>query len=634
MHIQDAPGVNSLTELSSVEKAVLGAIFHKHAGQPFSTMMTTAECALESLSRAEAMMAFVVLRQKGWVEAVRKTWGERLYYIPATLIPLLTVTYAERVGCLVKPYLSDYHAGISKNNSIRSNEVKSDKVNLVREGKPDTAPELLHVMAWMVREGADQGLPLTNKGTLHKKMVQRLSKMTVLVPEDFEGLGIRYAHADVYPIQVAVILDLLLSLGLIVKEHNRLRVSHDHLYCWLSLSWSSMHREIYNVCMDRYGATEPRLQHFRYQLSTLGQTQNEWLGITAITSEVGGTEVAAESQEIGGSSDSPYVAHVRGWLHALAGLGYGEVGENAAGKPFFRWLIEPAALLGAGNDSLMDTNENAYYVQPDFEIMVPPDVTPQIRWNLEHCAELINRDRMSIYRITKERVLGAAEIGFTSDKMVRFLRLYSGTEMPEQVALAIQHWGREIDRSHMEAGQSQNTGQHNRGEEVGNLHTWLYEFRCESSEKLNLTVAEQMADESMVRLESKEELFYVNGRQGLVDSGLNLHAVDQDKSITEQSGLFPGYGEIPQMWHNEWRGYHMSTARQIAKKAIEWQTKLGLELDDDIVYVIPDQIHGHEDWTLTGWYISDAETNPAERRTFSPSEWNKIRLIIPNHAKT
>lgn len=633
MHTQGAPVVNTLTELSSVEKAVLGAIFHKHAGQPFSAMMTTAECALEGLSRAEAMTAFVVLRQKGWVEAVCKTWGERLYYIPDALIPSLTVTYAERVGCLVEPHVPDHQAGISKSNSISSDEVKSDKVNLVREGKPDVAPELLHVMAWMVRESTDQGLPLTNKGTLHKKMVQRLSKMTVLVPEDFEGLDIRYAHADVYPIQVAVILDLLFSLGLIVKEHNRICVSHDRLYRWLSLSWSSMHREIYNVCMDRYGATEPRLQHFRYQLSTLGPAQNEWLGIKTITSEVGGTDVATKSKEIEGFSDSSYVAKVRGWLHALAGLGYGEVGENEARKLFFRWLIEPATLLDAGNDSSMDTNKNAYYVQPDFEIMVPPDVTPQIRWNLEHCAELISRDRMSIYRITKERVLGAAEIGFTPDKMVCFLRIYSGTEMPEHVALAIQQWGREIDRLHIEA--SQNTGQHNRGEGVGYLHSWLYEFRDESSEKLNLTEAEHMADESTARLGmSKEELFYIHGRQGLIESGLNLHAYDQDKSITEQSSLFPGYGKIPEMWHNEWRGYHISTARQIANKAIEWQTKLGLELDNDIVYVIPDQIHGHEDWTLTGWDISDVGATPAERRTFSPSEWSKIRLIIPNHVKT
>ena len=35
MHTEGTPVVNTLTELSSVEKAVLGAIFHKHAGQPF-----------------------------------------------------------------------------------------------------------------------------------------------------------------------------------------------------------------------------------------------------------------------------------------------------------------------------------------------------------------------------------------------------------------------------------------------------------------------------------------------------------------------------------------------------------------------------------------------------------------------
>ncbi|MFB8375413.1 helicase-associated domain-containing protein [Paenibacillus taichungensis] len=599
-------------------------------------MLTSADWAVDGLSRAEAVTAFIALRHKGWIKAVRKSWGERLYYIPESLLSLLTIAYTTRVGEFVQQKVKVLQDEITQDNSISSSEVQH--VKIVREAKPDIAAELLHVLAWIVREGQAQGgLPLTSKGTIHKKMVQRLSRMTVLGPEDFAELGIRYDHEDVYPVHVALVIDLLLSLGLIDKAHNRMNVSPDCLYHWLTMPWSSMHREIYSVCMDRYGIAEPKLQHFRQQLLMFASREIEWLNITAGTIDYDSPEEAMESRESGGSSGPSFIAHIRGWLDLLAGLGYGELGESAAGELFYRWQIDPKILLNLANDDEENVGKNTIFVQPDFEIMVPPDVTPQVRWNLEMGADLVSRDRMSIYRMTKERIIAASEVGLTADVMINFLRRYAGSGVPEHIELAIQQWGQEAERLHMDAGQ--NVDQDEATDKVKKKNTWIYESRSELLEKLNRTESEVIADESIIGadefkdgLEVPKELFYIRGRVGLIQEDFKLHTYEQDHSITEQSGLFPGYGEIPEMWHNEWRGYHVSTARQIAAKAIEWQTKLGLKLDSNIVYVIPDQIQGHEDWTLTGWYISEGGTDPAERRTFSPNEWNQIRLIIPNHA--
>ncbi|WP_315793142.1 helicase-associated domain-containing protein [Paenibacillus sp. BIC5C1] len=633
MHTQGKLDVNSLKELSCVERAVLGVIFCKYAGQPFSNMLTSAEWAVEGLSRAEAVTAFIALRHKGWIKAVRKSWGERLYYIPESILSLLTIAYGARVGQFVQKKVNILQDDMIQAKFISENEVQNMKI--VREGKPDIAAELLHVLAWMVREGQAQGgLPLTSKGTIHKKMVQRLSRMTILGPEDFAELGIRYDHADVYPVHVAFVIDLLLSLGLIEQVHSRIYVLADRLYHWLSLPWSSMHREIYSVCMDRYGVAEPKLQHFRYQLLMFASRENEWLNITAGTIDYDSLEETMESRESRGPS---FIAHISGWLDLLAGLGYGEVGESAAGELFYRWQIDPEILLNLKDDEAEHVGNNTIFVQPDFEIMVPPDVTPQARWILEIGAELMSRDRMSIYRMTKERIVAASEIDLTADVMINFLRRYAGSGVPEHVELAIRQWGQEAERLQMDAGQ--NVDQDEATDKVKKKDTWIYESRSELLEKLNRTDSEVIADESIVGADEFEdglkvpkELFYIRGKVGLIQDDSKLHTYEQDYSITEQSGLFPGYGEIPEMWHNEWRGYHVSTARQIAAKAIEWQTKLGLKLDNHIFYVIPDQIQGHEDWTLTGWYISEGGTDPAERRTFSPNEWNQIRLIIPNHA--
>lgn len=637
MHTQGNLDVNSLKELSCVERTVLGVIFCKYAGQPFSNLLTSAEWAVDGLSRAEAVTAFIALRHKGWINAVRKSWGERLYYIPESLLSLLTIAYEARVGQFVQQKVNVLQNDMTQAKSISNNEVQ--KVNIVREGKPDIAAELLHVLAWLVREGQGQGgLPLTSKGMIHKKIVQRLSRMTVLDPKDFAELGIRYDHADVYPVHVALVIDLLLSLGLIEKAHNRMHVSSDRLYHWLSLPWSSMHREIYSVCLDRYGIAQPQLQHFRHQLLMFASRENEWLSIAAATLyRDNNPEETIENSESGGSLGPTFSTHIRGWLNVLAGLGYGEVGESTAGELFYRWQIDPKLLLNLANDEAEHEGKDTIFVQPDFEIMVPPDVTPSVRWNLDIGAELISRDRMSIYQITKERIVAASEIGLTADVMINFLSRYAGSGLPEHVELAIQQWGQEAERLYIDAGK--NVDEDEATDTLKKRDTWIYESRSKLPEELTRTESKAIADESIVGangfnvgLEVQKELFYIRGRVGLIQGDTNLHTYEQDHSITEQSGLFPGYGEIPEMWHNEWRGYHVSTARQIAAKAIEWQTKLGLKLDNNIVYVIPDQIHGHEDWTLTGWSIADGDTDPAERLTFSPNEWNQIRLIIPDHA--
>lgn len=58
----------------------------------------------------------------------------------------MTSAYAQRVGITV--------------------EQITQHAQVLQEGKPDIAAELLHLVAWIEREG----LPLTGKGTIHKKV--------------------------------------------------------------------------------------------------------------------------------------------------------------------------------------------------------------------------------------------------------------------------------------------------------------------------------------------------------------------------------------------------------------------------------------------------------------------------------
>ena len=602
MYGHEAAELDEIMELLPTEHSVLGALFHKHAGQPFSAMMTTAESAEEGLSGAEARLGFIRLRQKGWIKAVRKTWGENLYYIPLRYIPALTVAYAHRVG--EHPLLKQEN-GQKKSGTQR---VTSDQIHVIREARADIAAEIIHILAWIAREG----LTLTNKGTIHKRMLQRLSTLTHLCPDDFAALNLNYEHPELYPAHVAIMLDMLLALGLLHKDQGKIQVHAETLGLWLEQSWSSMHREIFKVCLERYGVTHPAEQHFRYRLVLLGKGQETWFNIADLIPQY----IKGEA-----NSDAGLPEYAQNWLNALAGWGYGESGENAAGDLFFRWLVEPDALLHWEAQQELDSAKNVFFVQPDFEIMVPPEVVPQVRWKIENCAELLSCDRMSIYRISKEQILNASHRGFTSDKVVEFLSQYAATGVPEHVYLAIQQWGNEGERS--KAQSEGNTSEFHRVMPI--------DFICSEASGENRS-SEIHGHEPRVGLDGLRESFYVHGREGLIKNEPDTASwYKQEQPVAEQSDDLPAYSSIPDMWHNDWRRYHMSTTRQITAKAIEWQTKLGLKNEQSEVYIIPDQIHGQDDWTLTGWIVPESDERTIERCNISLMDWDKIRIIVPEH---
>ncbi|WP_145151243.1 helicase-associated domain-containing protein [Paenibacillus xylanexedens] len=558
--------IDSWSKLTLVEQKVLGAIFHKHAAQPFSSLLQREQWAVEGLSVAEAQSTFANLRQQRWIESVHKSWGERLFYIPASLMETLTIAYVQRVGLTVEQMTIHAH--------------------VLQEGKPDIAAELLHLIAWIGREG----LPLTGKGTIHKKTIQKLSAITVLSSTDFNGLGIRYEHSDLYPIHVAILLDLLLSLNLVQKAEGRIRIVDHQLQQWLKLSWGQMHREIYQACVDRYGNTEPTLQHFRHQLAVLSPGKNVWCRIVNSTCE----------------------PQIRGWLYALAGWGYGDVGEDQSGALAFRWLIEPQSLLNLRQEAVGEAEPCGFYMQPDFDMLVPPGAGPDVIWMLEQCAERVTRDRMSIYRMTREQIISAIAKGHALHEVMEFLDQYALTGVPENVRIALADWGKETD-----------------------VATVTVDQYMEPTKASTSSAEDQKLFEKDV-LSSEHSSFYTPGNQGLVDVPASLHGLEHDHSVIEKKFSLLGFEEIPETWYKEWRRYHSSTARQIAAKAIEWQTKLGIQQDHGTQYLIPHQVDGHEEWTLSGWCMLDSSehTSETEWRTFSPSQWDTMRLILPDDVIT
>lgn len=614
----------TLIGLTPEEKLLLKHCFIRYAGQPMEEAAPVRLLA-GRLSGAECRIAVLGLRQKGWLDAVVKTWGERLLFIPAARLPVL------------------YSLLLSK-----------ERVTPDAGGQPETLLEagegmearLLHVLAWIVRNG----LPLTSKGTVHKRALTRMNELSPFKESSLRSLGLQYAHSDIYSLPAAVLLDLLLSLGLLVKDTSAYTVHTPALFSWIRLPQTQMSRWILLTVMERYGRSNPAAQHVRGLLCSAGTRTEEWLAVDPLL------ELLRQAEAV---VDLDLREEADQWMTVLAEFGLADKGMTDAGSLFIRWRI-PAAEMLKPDFSPAEPEQNGFYVQPDFEIIVPPECGFEIRWLLECCAGQTSAGRMSMYRLSRESITEAVESGMELQALEGFLMAYSFNGIPDNVLHAIRQWAGGTARTSFAAvtllrcrsreeadiaagdprlsGLLERLGEHDfiipPGEEervrkalaaIGltprkgteGSGSSVPSFPLPSQESLGTSAEPEHAD------------FYAEGRPGLVYSGKTLHFYDKDAEVPSPESFFPGRSSVPSSWTSQLRSYHPSTARQIMEQAVEWQTAVMLRSGDQDMVWLPEAVSGGAEWQVTGWFRSPEGTDRQAKTVLKPSDWREMRLLLP-----
>ncbi|MGQ3477653.1 helicase-associated domain-containing protein [Paenibacillus sp. TY11] len=680
---------DSWNELSSDELLVLRRCFIRYAGQPMKEEEPI-QLTRGALSGVETKLALHGLRVRGWLEAVTKSWGERILYIPVHRLP-------------------DLYDMLLEQNPM--NIMHTDHPMTVHEAMTGLESELLHALSRI----AVQGVPLTAKGTIHKRSLQKLNELTPFRPEDLEGLGLHYAHAELYPVQTVVMMDLLLSLGLLVKETVSFRIQEAELATWIRLSAWQMRKHIFATLMERYGKAEASMQHFRYMLCAAYRYVGTegWLSIKCLLQWM--LQVGLIAQESSSGEDSKnsalldfvstlsnsesyegetvsdfslnghYMDEMKGWLKALTAFGMGDWGQATSGELCFRWNVSVVDMLRFNNDKDTQQEQGTFYVQPDFEILVPPDVAYDVRWRLECCCERVTGDRMVVYRITRESVTEAIELGMKAKAIPALLDKYSRTGVPDHVRMAVEQWAGNVGRTAfatvtlLRCGTQEDADMVARHPALEGLLERLGDRdfiipansavkirktlaaiglspRCEPegvdepthhyplmAETENVgsgipdsqispdhsggndkTVGEMEFDPIQVR-----PIFSQEGRAGLVYTGRTLHFYEQEHTLPDPSDYFPERSTVSSSWTREWRSYHTSTARQLIEQAIRWQAAVGLRIGGKEVKWIPEAVVPGEPWSVTGWYASGMDDETPSRATLQPSEWSDMRLLVP-----
>lgn len=550
-----------LVDLPLPVRRALELIFRQFAGLPFK-LEHLSKAAAGRITPADLRAAVPDLLRRQYVASGCNTWGERLFFIPQELLSVLHQQW-------IRPRL----------------EPKSGRdVKLMIEAKRGLALDVFRSLVWI----ASHGIPVTAKGSIHQRALAKLSQQTALQQEDVSGLSLKYPHQDIYPAHTAVILDLLLELKIITESSKAWQVNVESLSLWLRNHLAEMNSALFQRILLKYVPAEKELQHFVYSLSSADWLLGEWYSYERFIGWL---------QEEGLLCPQlPEERHswLWSWLEAMCGFGWLELGCDDAGEHAFRWIDRPLGKEMSQPPSEPDYHGQArscFYIQPDFEIMVPPDVPFDVRWELEAFSESIVTDRLSIYRITRESVAKGVRLGRSWLEMRLYLQRYS-PDIPTNVIIALEDWGRQLVTPQGDA---------------------VYP-RLAGSSSLTIKQGDIPFDEGIYR--------------GMIRCGEHMAAYRLNDTIPERKELFPGLEQVPAMWLKTARSYHSSTARQMVSQAIQWQTMLALRIGGEWVEYLPASLEDGEDWQVTGKLFP---SNNAEGReaVLAPEDWEAMRLLLP-----
>lgn len=618
-------------QLPARERNVLHRIWLAFAGQVFNEDKLL---ALDMLpySGAEVMTAFLRLRQEGWINTVRKTWGELLYFIPSNRQLSVQAAYFTP-----SPDLAEIQT-----------------VRVLHEAKSGLALDVFNALVYTAK---NEGLPLTSKGTLHKKHIQKLNELEGLTSSDIEPIGLQYAHSDVYPFRTAVLLDLMLSLGLLVKESQAFILKKDTLHEWLDLSWEEMNRYLFQSIMERYGRNHPESQHFRQLLCHEALKEGIWYNVNQMVDEMVKEEMVKPEHK-GAIYDEG-----KAWIRFLAGAGWADVGVSDEEVYLIRWTVNAANLLLNVSPRTTVSASSYLFVQPDYEVLVPPETPFNVRWNLALCTERVSDDHMSVYRLTKGSVALAADLGMGADQVTEFVIQQALSGVPDNVATALAQWGREVGRTSFAEVTVLQCETSEEGDQIA-AHPKLTQWICRMG-PLHFAVqpehiaeirkvlsvaglppkrhmgdfehvcglfqtkeASQGEDED-IRSDSRHFAREFNHflSPSLVYSGRNEHYYDPELDIPNQESLLPNLSKIPVMWTKDWRTYHATTAQQIMEQALDWKVRIELGIKNERTEFIPQRLFRNP-WRVSGVLYCPRVTEP-KTVELGEGDWQEMRIIIP-----
>lgn len=618
------------------ERRVLQLIVSRIGCEPFDAGRLE-KLAAPVMSGADAKVGFLLLLRKGICFTFRKSWGEHTYVMSHDALALW-----QRIL-----YAAEPENGVTGDHS--------PAVELTEAGGLGLAHDMFQMLVYLHYEG----VKLTKSGTFHKRHLQKLNELLSLRDDAFEGTGIKYAYADVYPLTIAVMLECLTRLKLLEQRGEELALGEAAARQWLALTEAGQTAVLYSLWRPVAFPAAVWLQHAALWLERW--PTGIWLHADDLLRWLDKHKLTRHD-EVADSAESQTAELERQWIKPLVAFGWMEKGRTPLGDSCYRWRMNPVERADE------EQNDGRFYVQPDFEVLVPPDVPFAARWELAAFADLRKLDSITVYALSKNSLQRGLESGRTVDGLIRFLTRYAMYELPDNVRLTLEQWSKPFGKLSLSQAILLRCDTPDVADNVARLPgaadcfierlgdcAWLVKpdklkplgalldksgwmpgklalldgtggrlaTSAAPGDGCALKLADQDGKLATTAADSWQELPVAD--KGFIYSRHSVGYFEMEQRLPHIAELYPDLNGVPAGWMKDYRTYHASTRREIVEKALEWKAALQVRLDGQDRFVAPRKLQE----TRGTWSMVGLEQSELQEVSLLADQWQEMKMIVP-----
>lgn len=624
----------AIERMSSYAKQTISTMLQQFGAEPVpEERLLNALREQTSMAGAECRIGLRQLESAGILFAVRKMWGERLYFIPA--------------DCFLPWQQALFPCPLEEKFAIVSPVTDSEGAFLgVQE---PFGRRLLYVLSALLKSDTS----FTAKGVLHKKTIQKLDTALQIQEEKLRAFSMNWAHSEHYSAAAALALSACSAEGLLIKKEGQLITDEKGLRDWLLLSDEEREEQLLKWLLDYLFRCTGQDSHIAGIL--LYADKEKWYSVQDAESWCSHLLSSDNNQTM------TMRRRLERWIGLFHEMGWMELAEMEEGQErfqVFRWR----SFAGV-------TAEEGLIVQPNGEILALPDCGHLVRWELELIAERLTADEPVLYRMTSASIAAALELGRSRDSIERFLK-EAGIEdaLSSQISAMLKEWTSKacrfsFDQVTLLRCDSVEMAEHALkvtelatlllqrigdkdfivdSQAVGKIRSLLQKSGYPPRKAVGNAVESGSAAYPFIPLnqidkdDNRSEIAVPDdysppevGRGWLYEplSLLHFELIEQDGG-TYQVELLPGIERVPAAWWRQLRSYHASTRKELMQQAVTLETAVQLRLHGELKSFVPEQVEGRgNEWSVTGRLIAG---DTPERSRLTPDMWDEMKLLLPD----
>ncbi|OGX68618.1 MAG: hypothetical protein A2189_06615, partial [Paenibacillus sp. RIFOXYA1_FULL_44_5] len=482
------------------------------------------------------------------------------------------------------------------------------------------------------------------KGALNKKMLQKWQKQCTIDYDGINSIPARYPNQQDYPVLFAAMYDFLARAGIWQLKENEIVTDTKLLEQWLKQPVQQLENTLYDYWKQMF--IIPSGWPY-YLLIGLEQCPPEqWCLLHPVENWLDSCHIMKEEADVEQETQK--------WLNILSAIGWLELGRTEKDQQLvFRWLYDFHSFTSQAADHMPP---DCLYIQPNFEVLVPPTVPLEARLKIDRMAERIHMDTISTYRLTRDRVYHALDHGERIHELIAFMERMTRQPLPDNIKITLEDWAAQHDQVFLQQAlllrakdartalelQSSPMLQPFIIEKLGEL-TFLVSSDADDllsillkqgympSQKIHTEAEhsdEQLdfygaSDHSLPHSEGREKLQLHYGDRGFIFQAFSPDYYQMVQEMPKLQDLYPELEKIPKRWMEEPRLYHLSTQIKMIQQAIQLQTYLLFR-------------KGNQEYTFTplsaniengSWRIRGMTYE--KEVILQTDEWEQIQLILP-----